>query len=200
MEMPALLPHQPFYFLRHGQTDWNLQGRLQGHTDIPLNETGLAQACAAADVLADKGIGIIVSSPLVRALKTAAIVSERIDRPIYIDSQLKERSFGAFEGQILADLKRSLGLEPHQRLTAYLPADAEQWPNTGVRAMAAFGNSLAKFARRNVLFVAHAGLFDALHEQLFGFRLEPNHEPYLFEPAGQTWKVRPLIDSSAVTR
>jgi broad specificity phosphatase PhoE len=198
--MPALLPHQPFYFLRHGQTDWNLQGKLQGHTDIPLNETGLAQARAAADVLADKSIGIIVSSPLVRALKTAAIVSERIDRPIYIDSQLKERSFGAFEGQILADLKRSLGLEPHQRLTAYPPDDAEQWPDKGARARSAFGNSLAKFARRNVLFVAHAGLFDALHEQLFGSRLEPNHEPYLFEPAGQTWKVRPLIDSSTVTR
>jgi len=198
--MPVLLPRQPFYFLRHGQTDWNLQGRLQGHTDIPLNETGLAQARAAADMLAHKSIGIIVSSPLVRALKTAAIVSERIDRPIYIDSQLKERSFGAFEGQIIADLKRSLGLEPQQRLTAYLPADAEQWPDTGARARAAFGNSLAKFAWRNVLFVAHAGLFGALHEQLFGSRLEPNHEPYLFEPSGQTWKVRPLIDTSVVTR
>jgi broad specificity phosphatase PhoE len=191
--MPALLPHQPFYFLRHGQTDWNLQGRLQGHTDIPLNATGLAQADAAADMLAHRSIDVIVSSPLVRALKTAAIISERIDRPIYIDSQLKERSFGAFEGQIIADVKQSLGLEPHQRLTPYLPADAEQWPDTGARARAALGNSLAKFARRDVLFVAHAGFFDALHEQLFGSRLEPNHEPYMFEPAGQTWKVRPLI-------
>jgi len=83
--MPAPLPHHPFYFLRHGQTDWNLQGRLQGHTDIPLNATGLDQAHAAADMLADQGIDIIVSSPLVRALKTAAIISERIDRPIYIE-------------------------------------------------------------------------------------------------------------------
>jgi broad specificity phosphatase PhoE len=193
LEMPALLPLQPFYFLRHGQTDWNLQGRLQGHTDVPLNRTGLAQARVAADILANESIDIIVSSPLVRALKTAAIISERIDRPICIDSQLKERSFGPFEGQILADLKRSLGIEPYQRLNAYLPADAEQWSDTRVRARAAFGNSLAKFAPRKVLFVAHAGLFDALYEQLFGPRLEPNHEPYLFEPAGQTWKVGPLI-------
>lgn len=194
--MPALLPHQPFYFLRHGQTDWNLQGRLQGHTDVPLNATGLDQAHAAADMFADKSIDIIVSSPLIRALKTAAIVSERIDRPIYIESQLKERSFGNFEGQIMAELKQSLGLQPHQRLTPYLPVDAEQWPDTCKRARTAFGNSLTKFAPRNVLFVAHAGLFDALHEQLFGARLEPNHEPYLFEPAGQIWKVRPLIDTS----
>jgi broad specificity phosphatase PhoE len=196
--MPALLPHQPFYFLRHGQTDWNLQGRLQGHTDMPLNATGLAHARAAADMLADKSIDIIISSPMLRALKTAAIISEKIDRPIYIDSQLKERSFGAFEGQILADLKKSLGLEPLQRLTAYLPADAEQWPDTGARARAAFGTSFTKFAARKVLFVAHAGLFDALHEQLFGSRLGPNHEPYLFEPVGQTWKVRPLIDGQTI--
>jgi Histidine phosphatase superfamily (branch 1) len=66
--MPALLPHQPFYFLRHGQTDWNLQGRLQGHTDMPLNATGLAHARAAADMLDDKSIDIIIISPLLRAL------------------------------------------------------------------------------------------------------------------------------------
>jgi broad specificity phosphatase PhoE len=200
VDTPTLLPRQPFYFLRHGQTDWNLQGRLQGHSDIPLNATGLAQAHAAAKMLSEKSVDIIVSSPLVRALKTAAIISERIARPIYIDSQLKERSFGAFEGQILADLKRSLGLEPHQRLTAYLPADAEQWPDTGARALAAFANSLTKFARRNVLFVAHAGLFDALHELMLGARFEPNHEPYVFEPDGQSWSVRPIINSAAVTR
>jgi broad specificity phosphatase PhoE len=97
--MPALLPHQPFYFMRHGQTDWNLQGRLQGHSDIPLNATGLAQAHAAADALTDESIEVIVSSPLIRALKTAAIVAERIARQIYIDGQLKECSFGAFEGE-----------------------------------------------------------------------------------------------------
>ena len=65
---------------------------------------------------------------------------------------------------------------------------------TGARAVAAFGNSsLITFAVRNVLFVAHAGLFDALHELMFGARLEPNHEPYVFKPDGQSWNVRPLI-------
>jgi len=48
---------------------------------------------------------------------------------------------------------------------------------------------LTKFAGRRVPFVAHAGLFDALHEQMFGFRLEPNHEPYQFEPSEGSWKV-----------
>ena len=71
--MPAPLPHHPFYFLRHGQTDWNLQGRLQGHTDIPLNATGLDQAHAAADMLADQGIDIIVSIPLIEPCASQAV-------------------------------------------------------------------------------------------------------------------------------
>ena len=100
----------------------------------------------------------------------------------------------------MAELKQRLGLEPRQRLTPYRPVDAEQWRDTGERARTVFGTCLSKFAPGNVLFVSHAGLFDALHEQLFGARLEPNHEPYLFEPAGQIWKVRPLIDTSTVTR
>ena len=58
----TMIPKRPFYFLRHGQTDWNLEGRYQGHSDIPLNATGIAQAQAAAESLGDVPIGRIVSS------------------------------------------------------------------------------------------------------------------------------------------
>ena len=57
------VPKRKFLFLRHGQTDWNLQGRFQGHSDIPLNETGLAQARLAAERLSGQGIELIISSP-----------------------------------------------------------------------------------------------------------------------------------------
>jgi broad specificity phosphatase PhoE len=92
-----MLPHHTFFFLRHGQTDWNAQGRIQGHTDMPLNETGMAQARAAAGRLAGHGIDCIVSSPLARAHKTAGFVAERLRLPVQLDGDLKERSFGAFE-------------------------------------------------------------------------------------------------------
>ena len=69
------IPPRTFYFLRHGETDWNAEGRFQGHSDIPLNAQGLTQAHAAAQVMATCSIDLIVASPLIRALKTAALAA-----------------------------------------------------------------------------------------------------------------------------
>ena len=193
------VPKREFLFLRHGQTDWNLQGRFQGHSDIPLNETGLAQAHRAAERLSGQGIELIISCPLIRALKTAAIIAERIERPIRIDSGLMERTFGSFEGLVISEVKRRLGLQPNERLTRYLPADAEQWHETRARAASAIGAWLERHPSERLLFVAHAGLFDALHEQMFGTRLEPKHEPYLFQPTSKGWAVRELRGATNVT-
>src|ERR1700722_10208985 len=82
------IPRRTFYFLRHGETDWNVEGRFQGHSDIPLNAQGLAQARSAAQIMADRSVDLIVASPLIRALKTAAIVAEAIGKPLRIDSEL----------------------------------------------------------------------------------------------------------------
>jgi broad specificity phosphatase PhoE len=122
-EMP--IPPRSFYFLRHGQTDW---------TDVALNALGVSQAHRAAQAPAACPIDIIVASPLIRALTTAAIVADRLNRPLFIDSALKERHFGAFEGLVVDEVKRRLGLKPHERLVQHLPADAEQWHDTGARA------------------------------------------------------------------
>jgi probable phosphoglycerate mutase/uncharacterized phosphatase len=115
-EQLSMLPRRPFLFLRHGQTDWNLEGRFQGHTDIPLNATGLAQAHGAAERLARQPITAIVSSPLVRASKTAAIVAERLGLPLHIDPELMERSFGRYEGLVVKNVKKELGLRSDERL------------------------------------------------------------------------------------
>jgi len=108
------IPPRSFYFLRHGQTDWNAAGRFQGHTDVALNELGLAKAHHAAQALAGCPVDIIVASPRIRALKTAAIVAERLNKPPFVDSALKERHFGAFEGLVVEEVKRRLGLKPHR--------------------------------------------------------------------------------------
>jgi broad specificity phosphatase PhoE len=87
------------YLARHGETDWNLQQRWQGHTDIALNRTGHAQALAMAAALASARIGGIVSSDLSRAHETARVVGERLGLPVaYMDPDFRERAFGVFEG------------------------------------------------------------------------------------------------------
>lgn len=84
--------------LRHGQTDWNIDLRLQGSTDIPLNETGKEQARLAATHLNPEDWDVIIASPLSRAKDTAAIVAEMLNMPVVIVPELIERSFGTAEG------------------------------------------------------------------------------------------------------
>lgn len=91
--------------VRHGQTDWNKAGLIQGGTDNPLNETGIIQAERAAGYLRehDPNWDIIVSSPLSRAYETALIIAKSLNCkcPILKDSDFKERFFGPLEGKIL---------------------------------------------------------------------------------------------------
>lgn len=84
--------------LRHGQTDWNIDLRLQGSTDIALNDTGRAQALLAAQHLNPENWDVIVASPLSRARDTAAIVAEALGMKVVIVPELIERSFGIAEG------------------------------------------------------------------------------------------------------
>src|SRR4029078_6301282 len=84
--------------VRHGETDWNAPGRLQGHTDRPLNDYGRRQARELADRLGDDGIAAIYASDLSRAKETAEIVGARLGLPVVIDADLRERNWGSWEG------------------------------------------------------------------------------------------------------
>lgn len=95
------IPHKPFYFIRHGQTDWNKEYRAMGHTDIPLNQNGLEQALLAADFLKNIQFDRIISSPLSRALKTAEIIAEQKEASVHIVDGFKECSMGILEGENL---------------------------------------------------------------------------------------------------
>jgi broad specificity phosphatase PhoE len=84
--------------VRHGETDWNAEGRLQGHTDRPLNPYGREQAKALAERVADDGIRAVYASDLSRARETAEIVGERLGLTVVIDPDLREKNWGSWEG------------------------------------------------------------------------------------------------------
>ena len=164
--VPRLRP-VPFWFLRHGETDWNAQGLSQGRTDIPLNTVGLAQAERAARTLQGLGIATIVSSPLSRARVTAEIAAEALGLPVSFDDDLRETNFGEQEGRPMGDWYDDWIAD------TYTPERAEPFPALLVRAVAAVNRALERPAP--VLVVAHGALFRAL-------RLAFGHEPNVRTP------------------
>jgi broad specificity phosphatase PhoE len=191
-----MLINRSFYLLRHGQTDWNLEGRYQGHSDVPLNATGLAQAHAAAERLATVAIDRIVTSPLIRALKTAAIVAEKLGLPLHPDIGLIERNFGSFDGLVIGEVKQRHGLQPNENSRSILPPDADAWTEIHDRAPRTVATWLDAYPMDNLLFVAHGGIFDGLHAHVLSPRTgaESKHAtPYRFAPvrdgAASAWSI-----------
>lgn len=86
------------YLMRHGQTDWNVELRMQGSSDIPLNANGIAQAQEAADRIKQVPFEYVITSPLRRAVQTAQIVAKGRQIPLIVEPRLMELDFGALEG------------------------------------------------------------------------------------------------------
>ena len=86
--------------MRHGATKWNTEGRLQGQTDIPLNDAGREMTISCAEGMKDVPFDLCISSPLIRARETAELITEGRNVPILFDDRLKEASFGKWEGLI----------------------------------------------------------------------------------------------------
>jgi len=88
------------YLTRHGQTDWNKMGKIQGSSNINLNDLGIEQAKKVADILKDENFDLIICSPLKRSIDTANYINEKLELPILIDDRIMERDFGDLEGVI----------------------------------------------------------------------------------------------------
>ena len=139
------------YIVRHGQTNWNIEGRYQGRIDIELNETGINQAKEISKKLKNINFDKIFSSPLKRAKKTAEIIS---DGKIILDERLIERYNGELEGKLkfeyenmidFTDLnEKKFGIEP---LSSFRK-----------RIKGFFDDILRNYPRQNILIVTHAGV------------------------------------------
>lgn len=97
------LIHQRFFFVRHGQTDWNRSHRAMGQTDVPLNPTGEQEARAAAQRLQTCDIRMIFHSPLARARTTAEIIADQLKLPLHPLTDLRQCNWGSMEGQPRGD-------------------------------------------------------------------------------------------------
>ncbi|MGG5818935.1 histidine phosphatase family protein [Falsiroseomonas sp. HW251] len=174
-----MLNPRPFWFLRHGETDWNAQGLSQGRTDIPLNKVGLMQAERAALTLRAGGIATVVSSPLIRARRTAEIVAEPLGLPVQLDPDLQEVNFGDQEGLPMGDWYDDW------IAGTYTPAGAESFAELVARAVRGVNRATEKQAP--VLVVAHGALFRAL-------RLALGHEPNVRTPNALPMHIKPPAD------
>ena len=178
----------PFWFLRHGETDWNAQGLSQGRTDIPLNAVGVAQAERAARTLAPLGIASVVASPLSRARVTAEIAAAALGLPVSFDADLAEVNFGEQEGLPMGDWYDDWIAGD------YTPIGAETFQQLRDRAAAAVNRALV--LPGPVLVVAHGALFRALRLEM-GLEANvrtPNALPlHLLPPAhgGTAWDIVP---------
>jgi len=91
--------------IRHGETDWNTETRIQGHTDIPLNRRGRWQAQRLGAALADEGLAAVYASDLQRAHATAQAVAQASGLEVVVHSGLRERAFGVFEGLTFSEIE-----------------------------------------------------------------------------------------------
>lgn len=153
-----------FYIIRHGQTNWNKKGKIQGKTDIELNEEGIEQAKEARKILEKYPIDVIVSSPLKRARKTAEIINEVKKVPIIFDKAIEERGFGEFEGkvrtEIYDDIWNSEILDNFQLNKQYKGVETIQ--DLCNRVWGLFDELKQDHEYKNILIVTHGGVTRAI--------------------------------------
>ena len=139
------------FIARHGQTPWNVEDLVCGRADVPLTEVGQQQAKLLAKSALDKGIDVILCSPLLRARQTAQAVSDAIGIPIQIDDRLVEFDFGSFDGT-------SRFGEEFQRLRAQMPTrfpGGESGFDLAYRVYGLLYEIKEKYADKTVLLVCH---------------------------------------------
>ena len=152
--------------IRHGETAWNVDTRIQGHLDIPLSANGRWQADRLAVALRDEPIKAIYASDLTRAWETAQYVGQVQSLPVIKEIGLRERDFGDFEGKTFAEIEMLLpeqSMRWRKRDPDFYPAGGESLVAMRARVMEAAERLAAQHPGQQIALVGHGGVMDVLY-------------------------------------
>ena len=177
--------------IRHGETAWNVDTRIQGHLDIPLNANGLQQARWLAQALAERDeLHAIYASDLVRAHVTAQTIADAAGLAVTTHTGLRERSFGDFQGRTFAEIEAELPEHAHhwrKRSPEWAPPGAgESLMVLRDRVLATVNELASRHVGEQIVLVAHGGVMDVLYRAATRLDLQ----------APRTW----LLPNTAVNR
>lgn len=161
--------------VRHGETEWNLEARVQGHLDSNLTETGVAQAKAVAQRLKGKNFAALYSSDLGRAYHTAEIIAGQTGHRILTDQRLRERHLGIFQGWTWREVEKRYPDEVNSYRTSgpddVIPGGESRRQHVH-RAIACLEDIVHKHPGQSVLVVAHGGVLSGLFRHTLGIPID----------------------------
>ena len=196
--------------VRHGETAWNAEHRVQGQLDVPLNAIGQAQALAAAKVLSREKFDAIYSSDLSRARQTAAPMAAFFSMPIVKEKDLRERHYGIFERLTYAEVKLRYP-EDYARFEARDPEYAfrtgESLRNFSERSVSIIARIAGSHPDQSILVFTHGGVLDKLYRFITGLPLSaerdfgiPNAGLNRIELTPAGWRIRAWADVAHLGR
>ena len=176
--------------IRHGETAWNVDTRIQGQLDIPLNDTGRWQAERLARALAAReAIDVVYTSDLLRAWETARPVAEATGAPLHTDEGLRERGFGSFQGKTFTEIEAAMPDEARrwrQRDPFWAPPGGESLTAMRRRVIETLHALASRHVGEQIVLVAHGGVMGVLYRAATGQELQ----------APRTW----LLGNTAINR
>jgi probable phosphoglycerate mutase len=185
--------------VRHGETAWNAEGRVQGQVDVPLSAVGRAQARAVAAALAGERFAAIYSSDLARVRQTAEPAAERLGLPVALDSRLRERHYGMFERHTYVEVRERYPAEYARFRDKDLDFDfvsGESLRTFAARALACVAALIERHAGESILVFTHGGVLEMVYRHASGRTLSsprdfelPNAGLNRVEAGPNAWRV-----------
>ena len=157
--------------VRHGETEWNLQGRIQGRLDSPLTEAGRRQAEAIANRLQPSSPQAIASSDLGRCMQTASIIARTIPRDVIPMKEFREKGGGIFEGYSWPEIERHFPAEYRryrEHAPGYTQPGAESWSDATARGLSGLDSVVRRYAGKRIVIVTHGGVLHAMIRNVLG--------------------------------
>jgi len=208
-QTPTQMTQTRLCIIRHGETAWNAEGRVQGQTDVPLSEVGRAQARAVGSALASRAgerFAALYASDLVRVTQTAAPASERLGLRVRLDARLRERHYGLFETLTYLDAKERFP-EDYARFKLRDPDydfdTGESLRDFHSRAVECLSALVARHAGESILVFTHGGVLEMAYRYATGKPLSarrdfdiPNAALNWIEAGPTGWSVEAWADCS----